>query len=197
MKDFGTAVILCGGKSSRMGFDKSKIEIKGKYLIELVAERLESIFDEVILIAEKKHKFKELKYIVLEDLKKECGPAGGIYTGLKYASSKNVFFMACDMPILNIQYIEYMMKIIKDNNYDCVIPRNNHWVEPLYAFYSKDLIKEFEEGIYNKNLALYDIIKDSKLYYIPEHITREYSENLDMFVNLNYVKDLDILKKIY
>ncbi len=197
MKKVGTAVILCGGKSSRMGFDKSKIEVDGKYLIELAAEKLETIFDEVVLVAEKKDKFRKLKYMVLEDLKKEYGPAGGIYTALKYAESKYVFFMACDMPIVNIEYIEYMMKIAKENDYDCIIPRNGKWVEPMYAFYSKDLVKDFEKGIYSNNLLLYDIIKNSRLHYIPEEITRSYSKDLEMFINLNYVKDLDILKKIY
>lgn len=197
MKKVGTAVILCGGKSSRMGFDKSKIEIKGKYLMELTAEKLETIFDEVILVAEKKDKFKTLKYTVLEDLKKEYGPAGGIYTALKYANSKYVFFMACDMPIVNIEYIKYMMKIAEEDNCECVLPKNGKWIEPMYAFYSKDLIGEFEKGIDNNNLLLYDIIKNSKIHYIPEEVTRSYSENLEMFVNLNYVKDLDILNKLY
>lgn len=197
MKKFGTAVILCGGKSSRMGFDKSKIEIKGKYLIDLEAEKLQEIFDEVLLVAEKKDKFKNSKYTVLEDLKKEYGPAGGMYTALKYSASEYVFFMACDMPIINIEYIKYMMEIIKEEKYDCVIPRHDKWVEPLYAFYSKGLIKNFEEGITNNNLALYDIIKDSRLHYISEDITQTYSKDLDIFTNLNYIKDLEILKKIY
>ncbi|AKN31686.1 molybdopterin-guanine dinucleotide biosynthesis protein MobA [Clostridium carboxidivorans P7] len=197
MKKVGTAVILCGGKSSRMGFDKSKIEIKGKYLIELIAEKLETVFDEVILVAEKKDKFKTLKYTVLEDLKKEYGPAGGMHTALKYANSKYVFFMACDMPIVNIEYIKYMMKIAEEDNCQCVLPQNGKWIEPMYAFYSKDLIEEFEKGIDNNNLLLYDIIKNSKIHYIPEEVTRTYSEDLEMFVNLNYVKDLEILKKLY
>jgi molybdopterin-guanine dinucleotide biosynthesis protein A len=197
MKDFGTAVILCGGKSSRMGFDKSKIEVKGKYLIELEAEKLQRVFDEVILVAEKKDKFENSKHIIVEDLKKEYGPAGGIYTALKYSASKYVFFMACDMPIVNIEYIKYMMEVIKENKYDSVIPKHDKWIEPLYAFYSKDLVKNFEEGITNNNLALYDIIKDSRVHYIPEDITKNYSNNFDIFTNLNYVKDLEILKKIY
>lgn len=111
MKKVGTAVILCGGKSSRMGFDKSKIEIKGKYLIELIAEKLETVFDEVILVAEKKDKFKTLKYTVLEDLKKEYGPAGGMHTALKYANSKYVFFHG-----LRYAYSKYRIYKVYDEN---------------------------------------------------------------------------------
>lgn len=197
MKKIGTAVILCGGKSSRMGFDKSLIDIKGKLLIELVCEKLEKIFDEIILVTENKEKFNNLKYKVVEDLERNYGPAGGIYTGLKYSESKYAFFLACDMPKINIDFINYMIKIIDDGEYDGLMCRHNDWIEPLFAFYSKDLIKNFQKGIEDNSLVLYDIIKNSNMKYISEETAKEYSENLDMFANLNYVKDLEILKDIY
>lgn len=197
MKKFGTAVILCGGKSSRMGFDKSKIRIGEKLMIELVAERLKNIFEEVVLVAENCTKFENLKYTVFEDLKKNYGPAGGIYTGLKFASSKYVFFLACDMPIVNTQYIQRLMESIEDNEYDAIMPKNKDWIEPLHAFYSKELIKDFERGIEENNLLLYDIIKKSNIKYIPDEVTKEYNEDMNMFVNLNYIKDLKVLEEIY
>ncbi|WML35045.1 molybdenum cofactor guanylyltransferase [Clostridium sp. OS1-26] len=197
MKKVGTAVILCGGKSSRMGFDKSKIKIDGKLLLEIIGEKLEKIFDEIILVAEKEDKFENLKYKVVEDMEKNYGPAGGIYTGLKYASSKYVFFLACDMPKINIDYIKYLMSIVEQDECDGLICKKDDWIEPLHAFYSKDLIKDFQKGIEENRLVLYDIIKNSKIKYIPEEITKKYSPDLDIFVNLNYVKDLGILEDIF
>ncbi len=197
MKKVGTAVILCGGKSSRMGFDKSKIKIDGRLLIDIIGEKLEKIFDEIILVAEKEDKFENLKYKVVEDMEKNYGPAGGIYTGLKNASSKYVFFLACDMPKINIDYIKYLMNIVEDDECDGLICKKDDWIEPLHAFYSKDLIKDFKKGIEENSLVLYDIIKNSNIRYIPEEITKKYSPDLDIFVNLNYVKDLGILEEIF
>jgi molybdopterin-guanine dinucleotide biosynthesis protein A len=196
LKEFGTAVILCGGKSSRMGFDKSMIKIGEKLLIEFICERLKDIFDEIILIAEDKNKFGEFKFKVLEDLKKDFGPAGGIYTGLKYASSENVFFMACDMPVVNLEYIRLMKHILQKQHYEGIVPRNNKWIEPLYAFYSKNLIMRFEKGINENNLVLHKIIKNSNIFYIPEHITKVYNKGLNMFTNMNFMRDLEALKDI-
>lgn len=197
MKKVGTAVILCGGKSSRMGFDKSKIKIDGRLLIEIIGEKLEKIFDEIILVAEKEDKFENLKYKVVEDMEKNYGPAGGIYTGLKNASSKYVFFLACDMPKINIDYIKYLMNIVEDDECDGLICKKDDWIEPLHAFYSKDLIKDFKKGIEENSLVLYNIIKNSNIKYIPEEITKKYSSDLDIFINLNYVKDLGILEDIF
>lgn len=197
MKKVGTAVILCGGKSSRMGFDKSLIDINGKLLIELVCEKLEGVFDEIILVTENKEKFNNLKYKIVEDIERNYGPAGGIYTGLKYSESKYAFFLACDMPKINIDFIKYLITIIEDSDYDGLMCRHNDWIEPLYAFYSKDLMKNFQKGIENNSLVLYDIIKSSNIKYVPEETAKEYSEDLDMFINLNYIKDLEKLKEIY
>lgn len=197
MKKVGTAVILCGGKSSRMGFDKSKIKIDGKLLLEIIGEKLEKIFDEIILVAEKEDKFENLKYKVVEDMEKNYGPAGGIYTGLKYAASKYVFFLACDMPKINIDYIKYLMNIVEQDECDGLICKKDDWIEPLHAFYSKDLIKDFQKGIEENRLVLYDIIKNSKIKYIPEEITKKYNPDLDIFINLNYVKDLGVLEDIF
>jgi 2-C-methyl-D-erythritol 4-phosphate cytidylyltransferase len=60
LKDFGTAVILCGGKSTRMGFDKCMIKVKNKYLIEIIGEKLELIFENIFLATNDLEKIKGL-----------------------------------------------------------------------------------------------------------------------------------------
>lgn len=197
MKEKYTAVILCGGKSSRMGFDKSKIKMGDKLLIELTAEKLENIFDEVILVAENKYKFGDIKYTVVEDLKKEYGPAGGIFTGLNYSSSPYTFFMACDMPFVNLKYIKYMMNFTKDKKFHVIMAQNGKNIEPLYSFYSKELIHYFKQGIDTGNLSIRKIIKGTNIKYIPENIREKYDIYPGMFTNLNYKSDLDNIYNKY
>jgi molybdopterin-guanine dinucleotide biosynthesis protein A len=76
LREFGTAVILCGGKSSRMGFDKCKIKIENKYLLEIIGEQLEEVFDDIILLSNDEFKFKEMKYKVMKDVIPDLGPMG-------------------------------------------------------------------------------------------------------------------------
>ena len=49
MRDFGSAVVLAGGKSSRMGFDKSTMVLQNKKLIESTIKKLDSLFDDIII----------------------------------------------------------------------------------------------------------------------------------------------------
>ena len=58
MKNFGDAVILCGGESRRMPFDKSLIKLNGKYLIEQLNEKLTVCFENIKLCADSKDRFR-------------------------------------------------------------------------------------------------------------------------------------------
>ena len=196
MKDFGTAVILCGGKSTRMGFDKSLIKVNDRFLIEIIGEKLESIFDNIILVSNDKEKTKELKYTGITDVIPNLGPIGAIYTALKASKSKYIFVTACDMPIVNTSYIKYMMEIIKEKSVDGVISCNSSFIEPLYAFYSVNMIITFEGEIKNNNLRLFDVINKSKINYVEEEIVKKYSKNMDIFTNINYKNELAQLNNI-
>ena len=197
MKNFGSAVILCGGKSSRMGFDKCKIKIKNKFLIEIIAEELEQVFESIILVSNDQERFSDTKYMVVKDIIENSGPLGAIYTALKKTTSKYVFITACDMPIINLNYIKYMMEIIKSKNVQGVVSYNSEYIEPLYAFYSIDMIDTFERELNKNNFKLLDVIKNSKIYYIEEKKRREYCSGMDIFTNLNYESDLTVLKNIF
>ncbi|MBZ9686167.1 molybdenum cofactor guanylyltransferase [Clostridium estertheticum] len=197
MKDFGSAIILCGGKSSRMGFDKCTIKVNNKYLIDIIAEELTQIFESIILVSNDLEKFRDTKYMVVQDIIANSGPIGAIYTALKGATSKYVFITACDMPIINLNYIKYMMELIKSENVDGVVSYNSKYIEPLYAFYSIDMIDTFERELKKNNFKLLDVIKSSRMYYIEENKWREYCSGMDVFTNLNYESDLTALKNIF
>jgi len=192
MKLLGTAAILCGGKSSRMGFDKCRIKQNGRLLLDIIIEKLSEAFEEVILITNNKNRFYYKN--VFEDEYKECGPAGGIYTALLNSKSKHLFVMACDMPFLNLQYIYYMNSILEKSKYDCILTQKGNWVEPLYSFYSKDMISLFKKSLEDGKYKLFDIISKSNYFIIEEKVARSFSTDLEMFINLNYLSDLEIIK---
>ena len=50
MKRFGSAIILAGGKSTRMGFDKQLLRLRERSLIEGLIRRLGGSFHETIVV---------------------------------------------------------------------------------------------------------------------------------------------------
>ncbi|RKD31641.1 molybdenum cofactor guanylyltransferase [Thermohalobacter berrensis] len=190
MKKFGSAVILAGGKSTRMGFDKQLLKLKKKRLISIIVEKLNKEFNEIIIVTNKLEYYKGFRNKVITDEIKQKGPLSGIHAGLKEAESKYVYFIACDMPNINLDYIRYMKKRIYKLDIDACVTKLGEWIEPFNSFYSKDIVKDIECYLKDNRKAIYPLLKDLKTYYIEEKTARQFSPNWNMFLNLNTKKDL-------
>ena len=59
-----TALLLCGGKSTRMGVDKQKLSYNGVYLIDTIIENLAKNFDQIIILSNEKN-FFENRFIII------------------------------------------------------------------------------------------------------------------------------------
>lgn len=192
MEKFKTAVILAGGKSSRMGFDKQFIKINEKMLLETMISKLKKEFDDIIIVTNKPEQYVGSSYKIVSDEIKGKGPMSGIHTGLKESSSKYVYFVACDMPNINIDYIRYMKNTIKDLDVDACITKvgNKSGAEHLNAFYSRDLVSEIEKLFLKDCRAIVYLTNKVNTLYIEEQDARKYSPNWDMFININTKEDL-------
>ena len=190
MNKFGTAVILAGGKSSRMGFDKQFLEINEKRLMNIQIDELRKEFKEIIVVSNKMTPYIGANYKIVCDEIKGIGPLGGIHVGLKNSKSHYTYFTACDMPIINIDYIRFMKEKIKDNIEACVTIIGNR-VEPFNCFYSISLLDKIKKLITEKNTAPRYLLNKTNTIYIEEKEAKKNSGNLNMFMNLNNTKDLE------
>jgi molybdopterin-guanine dinucleotide biosynthesis protein A len=192
----GTAVILAGGNSSRMGFDKQCIKLNDRLLIEHQIQVLQNIFKEIIIVTNKPELYKDYNCILAVDQLKDYGPLGGIHAGLLKAQSQFSYFVACDMPNINQDYILYLLKVINASDFSAqaVITRFGNWLEPFNAFYSKDLIPVIKKAYQEKNRKISSMLEKAEVHYIEEAEARKYSPDWSMFININTQKDLTKLK---
>lgn len=190
-KEFGTAIILAGGKSSRMGFDKQFLKIKEKRLLDEIIETLKSEFDDFIIVTNKPEYYKNSPYNIVTDEIKNKGPLAGIHSGLKESKSKYAYIIACDMPNINLNYIKYMKETIRNTEYQGVVTKKGNWLEPFNSFYSVDLIEELEERLLKEDRSIVKFLDKGKMFLIEESIALEYSPDWSMFKNLNTQKDVE------
>lgn len=191
METFKSAVILAGGKSSRMKFDKQFLKINERRLMDSVINKLKEEFDEIIIVTNKPQYYIGLSHKVVSDEIKEKGPLSGIHIGLKESSSQYVYFIACDMPSINIDYIRYMKEKIKDINVSACVAKLGEWIEPFNAFYNKDISKDIEDHLLEDKRSVLSLLKKLNTLYIEEKSARKFSPNWDMFMNLNTKEDLN------
>jgi molybdopterin-guanine dinucleotide biosynthesis protein A len=134
-----TAIILAGGRSRRMGQDKSLMPLHGEPMILRLANRLRPLFGELLIGANDPAKHRFLGADVVPDLEPDQGPLMGIASCLARARHEFGFVVSCDIPEIDADLIIEMLKAAE--GHDIVIPE---WpdgkVEPLFAVYRKSVV---------------------------------------------------------
>jgi len=187
-----TAIILAGGKSSRVGLNKSKDQMKlsGRPLIDWVISKLTSLDnlkEENIIIVGPKEKYPRFKRVV-QDIFPQKGPLGGIFSGLKASTSQYNLVVACDMPFLEVKLLQYMREEIDSN--DIIIPLyNKEYIEPLCAIYSKKCLEIIEKNIQSGILSVRKIFPHLRIKFIEEEEIKKFDPKLYSFFNVNFKHD--------
>ncbi|OOM76496.1 molybdenum cofactor guanylyltransferase [Clostridium sp. BL-8] len=192
---FKTAVILAGGKSSRMGFDKQFLRINEVRVMEKLIRELSKEFEDIIIVTNKPEEYKKVGVRIISDEIKEFGPLSGIHVGIKQSKSRYVYFIACDMPNVNLDYIRYMKKVLTNIKANACIAKREGKLEPFNAFYSVDILPEVEELITLNRRSIAGLIDIIEPIFIEESVLKKYDYSFDMFINLNSKEDLEIYNK--
>ena len=141
------------------------------------------------MVSNKITQYIDVNYKIVCDEIKEIGPLGGIHVGLKNSTSHYAYITACDMPIINNDYVRFMKEKIRGNVEACVTKTGNR-IEPFNGFYSVNLIHKIEELIYKERTSMFSLLSNINTIYIEEAEAKKISGSLDMFTNLNNIKNL-------
>lgn len=99
------AVVLAGGKSSRMGCDKSQLKLANISLLQRAEDILQAAHIQHIYISGQQGSQQDI-----EDLHKNLGPLAGIYASLSHlADCEHVLFVTVDMPLVNKEILTYLL----------------------------------------------------------------------------------------
>ncbi|MGR3303891.1 MAG: molybdenum cofactor guanylyltransferase [Candidatus Scalindua sp.] len=189
-----TAVILAGGKSSRMGSNKAFLKLKGKTFIERQIELLREMFDEIFISANTPSEYEYLNLPVFKDIYPEKGPLGGIYTSLVNSSSFYTFMLACDMPFVESGLIKYLKELTKE--YDVVVPKSERGLEPLHAFYSKNCIDPIKRELDSNNLRIISFFPHVKVKIVELESLTSPDSFKNSIKNLNTRNEYEVVKNV-
>lgn len=183
-----SVAVMAGGKSSRMGTDKSFVPLLGKPMVEHVLGKVADLGQETILIANKPEKYSYLGLPVFTDIFKNSGPLGGLHTALSNANYPFLLIVACDMPWLNRSLLEFIVSL--RNVADVVVPRWYEYPEPLHAVYSKDCLPAVERELVAGNLKTISFYDSVKVRYVGRDEISHYDPRGISFANINSPEDL-------
>lgn len=103
------AAVLAGGKSSRMGQDKSRLMLDGQSLLDRAVKLLQDSGAELVLVGGSKGRNS------VPDLLPHCGPPGGLYSLLDHIKhnygldGSPLLLIPVDMPLLTIGTLQKLL----------------------------------------------------------------------------------------
>lgn len=103
-------LVLAGGKSTRMGFDKGLINLYGKEQRYYVADLLKPFCNEVYISCRPDQK-KEVRdsYKTIEDTFTGLGPFGAILSAFREDPDKALLVVTCDLPLLDADTLQHLI----------------------------------------------------------------------------------------
>lgn len=147
-------VLLCGGRSLRMGTDKARLLLDGVSLLECTAALLREVCGEVVLACGEEPRYVELGLpLVLDgpqpapDPGRSTGPLAGLVAGLEALDTELTLAIACDMPRLERGLLRALEHRAREERLDACFLSSERGREPLCAVYSRRCVEPMRRAL--------------------------------------------------
>ena len=179
-----TLIILAGGKSSRMGFEKGLLKIKGKYIIQHLIDDLSSNFTSTIISANN-NKYEMFNLPIVSDEIKDIGPIGGVISCLQKSETDLNVFITCDSPFINPETLNKLILKSLASKSDIVYSNYKNKTHPFPGCFNKRIFHKLNELVLNGERKMTSLFNYFDLSYVDFSHEKE-----DFFLNLNSPDDL-------
>ena len=188
---FGTAMILAGGKSSRMGFDKQLLELDHKTLAVRMAEELLNHFERVIVVTKTPELYENVDVMTCSDIYPGQGPISGIHAAFCQSDAEVLFVVACDMTGFSKAYAMHQAERMIEEKTEACVTMNGEKMEPFHGFFSRSLLPDLEQRLTDPQApkSLYQLLKNHAVTEIDIEEMRKYADPEGIFTNLNTPQD--------
>src|SRR3954471_18227590 len=135
-----TAFVLAGGRSARMGRDKSSLLLGNRTLFVRAIEIAHAAGDGVFVVGRRtglEAAAANAGVSLIEDEFVGQGPLAGIHAALKASSTDLNFILAVDMPFVTPALVRYLVQRAARTDALVVVPRTGEHLHPLCAVYRR------------------------------------------------------------
>jgi molybdopterin-guanine dinucleotide biosynthesis protein A len=192
-----TGALLAGGRSSRMGSDKSLITLGGKPLIERVIARLRPQVHRILISRnDEPERFAAYCLPVVADAHAEReGPLAGLSAALHWAQRETprAAFLATvpvDAPFIPADLVQRLWKALEQAGASCAIAQSGGRHHPVFGLWRLDLAAAADAALKEGVRAMHRFAEMQGSAVVDFAIERIGSVAVDPFFNLNTPDDL-------
>ena len=161
-------IVLCGGKSTRMGVPKATLAFGTETMLQRVVRLLATVVSPVIVVAARDQSLPELpdEVAVTRDEREARGPLEGIRAGLSALpeSIEAAYITSCDVPLLVPAFVQRMIELMGDH--DIAVMEVDGFPHPLSAIYRRATLPLAESLLANDRLRpvfLFDAVRTRRV----------------------------------
>jgi molybdopterin-guanine dinucleotide biosynthesis protein A len=187
------AIILCGGKSSRMGQDKASLAFGSETLLRRTVRILAEVVapEEIVVVGAANQPVPMLDFPVrlTHDQHPEHGPLEGIAAGLRATAPEidAVYITSCDVPLLKPSFVAAMFDSLWDH--DVAVPFDNQHVHPLAAVYRTSVLPWVEKLLAENQRSPRQLFPQVSTCRISVDDLRAVDQDLVSLLNVNTPDD--------
>ena len=183
LSDDLAAFILAGGKSSRMGQDKSSLQLGGETLLKHCLKIASQAAESVRIVGDRPE-FEKFATTV-EDVHRDCGPLGGIHAALAHSQCKWNLMLAVDLPFVEAGFLKYLTIQARESGAMVTIPRAGGGWQPLCAIYRQDFVSVAEKALQSGNNKIDPLFREIDMRIVEKKEILEAGFSPRMFCNVN------------
>jgi len=155
-------VILAGGQSRRMGFNKALLQLDGRPLIQRILQLVRPLTDQVLVSSNDPSPYEFLGLPVIADVFKGQGPLAGLHAAMLHSPRSLFLLLACDLPKLRESLLGQL--VLSVEGFDAVVPRTaDGGKHPLCAVYRRTCLPVIEGNLRTGTNKVSDIFAASLL----------------------------------
>lgn len=184
-------VVLCGGRSTRMGTSKAQLPFGAESMLQRVVRLLGTVASPIVVVAAPDQGFPELpaSVTVTRDEVGNRGPLEGLRAGLKAlpAHVEVAYVTGCDVPLLVPQFVQRMVYLLDD--YDASVVEFDGVAHPLSAVYRRSILPAVETLLSQNCFRLHQLLDVLRTRRVQPSEVESVDPQLLTLQNLNTPQD--------
>jgi molybdenum cofactor guanylyltransferase len=177
-----SAIVLCGGRSTRMGRDKASLPFGAETLLARVVRTVKQVADDVVVVAREGQALPE-GFEAVRDSAEGLGPLAGLMVGLHHVKADRAFVTACDLPFLRPALIGRLLDL--SAGYDAAVPVIDAYPMMTTAVYSRSVGPVVEALVAKRALRARDLLDHVRVRRVQADELRDVDPDLDSFRTCN------------
>jgi len=194
MRDEIEGFILTGGRSRRMGTDKSQLLFQGQSFVELIAAELFPVTTSVKLVGDNLPA-SQLKLQTAPDIYSQWGALGGVHAALSACSAPWALIVACDFPLVTSELFRKLASLRGD--FEAVAPIQADGIpQPLCSLYCiQPCLKLAEELIESDERKPIALLQSLRTRWVQFSEFSQLAGANSFFANINTPEDYARLRE--